>query len=280
MLRYDISPLDPEAHLFIVGITIPEPTADEQILTLPSWISGSYLIRDFAGCIQKEEAYIGETPVPIAKLDKHTWRVSTAGHQQGQDLFVYYQVTLGTAPRSHVFPDADVKANLWITLTPAVMNDGKQPISLITYPDTRFFHCNIKTLNLIPSVMASQAAKEAGCQEAVFYRPGGRVTECAHSNVHILKNGTLFTAPTDNLILPGIARAHLIASCRRLGIPADETPFTLEELFDADEVLVTSSSNLCMHADRIDGKQVGGKAPGLLESIRQDLYREFNEATA
>ncbi len=92
MLRYDISPLDPEAHLFIVGITIPEPTADEQILTLPSWISGSYLIRDFAGCIQKEEAYIGETPVPIAKLDKHTWRVSTAGHQQGQDLFVYYQV--------------------------------------------------------------------------------------------------------------------------------------------------------------------------------------------
>ena len=92
MLRYDISPLDPEAHLFIVGITIDDPTPDEQYLRLPSWIAGSYLVRDFAGCIQAEQAFLGDTPVPITKVDKCTWRVSTAGRKEGDDLYVYYQV--------------------------------------------------------------------------------------------------------------------------------------------------------------------------------------------
>ena len=164
-------------------------------------------------------------------------------------------------------------------LKPAEISDGLTPIKLITTEDTRFFHCNIKTLNLIPSVMAAQKAKEAGCQECVFYRPGGRVTECAHSNVHILKDGVLYTAPTDHLILPGIARAHLIRMCKSLGVPVSETPYTLKELFDADEVIVTSSSNLCLRACQIDGKPVGGKAPELMEKIRSSLLEEFYEVT-
>lgn len=193
------------------------------------------------------------------------------------NLFVYYQVTRGTGLRNHVFTDGP--ANLWISLTPSEIPDGKIPMRLITTEDTRFFHCNIKTLNLIPSVMASQKAKEAGCQEAVFYRPGGRVTECAHSNVHIIKDGILRTAPTDNLILPGIARAHLIRMCKKLEIPVNETAFTLDDLFSADEVIVTSSSKLCMHANEIDGKPVGGKAPELLEKLRNALIEEFKTAT-
>ena len=142
-----------------------------------------------------------------------------------------------------------------------------------------FFHCNIKTLNLIPSVVATQKAKEAGCQECVFYRPGGRVTECAHSNVHIIKDGKLVTAPTDNLILPGIARAHIIKACKKLEIPVSETPYTLDDLFNADEVIVSSSSNLCLHANEIDGKPVGGKALELLEKIRVAVLDEFYKAT-
>ncbi|MDD6615843.1 MAG: D-amino acid aminotransferase [Lachnospiraceae bacterium] len=193
------------------------------------------------------------------------------------NLFVYYQVTRGTGLRNHVFIDGP--ANLWISLTPSEIPDGKTPMRLITTEDTRFFHCNIKTLNLIPSVMASQKAKEAGCQEAVFYRPGGRVTECAHSNVHIIKDGILRTAPTDNLILPGIARAHLIRMCKKLEIPVNETAFTLDDLFSADEVIVTSSSKLCMHANEIDGKPVGGKAPELIERLRTALMEEFKTAT-
>ena len=192
-------------------------------------------------------------------------------------LFVYYQVTRGTAQRRHAFPD--VKANLWITLTPAEVSDGKTPIRLITQEDTRFFHCDIKTLNLIPSVMASQRAEVAGCDEAVFYRPGGRVTECAHSNVHILKGGVLYTAPTDNLILPGIARAHLLRACRALDIPYREDWFTLEKLFDADEVIVTSSSHLCMRANEIDGRAVGMRDGETYERLRAYLMDEFIAAT-
>ena len=193
------------------------------------------------------------------------------------NLFVYYQVTRGTGVRDHAYTKGP--GNLWIMLKPAEISDGIEPIKLITVEDTRFLHCNIKTLNLIPSCVATEKAKKAGCQEAVFYRAGGRVTECAHSNVHIIKDGKLVTAPTDNLILPGIARAHLIRMCKKLGVPVSETPYTLKELFEAEEVLVTSSSNLCLHACEIDGKPVGGKNPELLEKIRSALLGEFYEAT-
>ena len=189
------------------------------------------------------------------------------------NLFVYYQVTRGTGTRKHTFTEG--KGNLWITLTPAEISDGHTPIQLVTTEDTRFFHCDIKTLNLIPSVMASQKATEAGCAEAVFYRPGGRVTECAHSNIHILKNGILYTAPTDHLILPGIARAHLLRACSALDIPFREQAFSLQELFEADEVIVTSSSNLCLRADQIDGIRVGGKDYALYNRLREYLLTEF-----
>lgn len=193
------------------------------------------------------------------------------------NLFVYYQVTRGTGMRNHVYPEGP--GNLWITLKPAEVNEGLKPIRLITAEDTRFLHCNIKTLNLIPSCMASERARRAGCQEAVFYREGGRVTECAHSNVHILREGKLVTAPADNLILPGIARAHLIRMCKKLGIPVSETPYTLRELFEAEEVLVTSSSNFCLRAEEIDGKKVGGGNPELFETLRSALVEEFRRST-
>lgn len=193
------------------------------------------------------------------------------------NLFVYYQVTRGTGIRNHVYTEG--AGNLWVMLKPADISDGREPIKLITTEDTRFLHCNIKTLNLIPSCVASEKARKAGCQEAVFYRPGGRVTECAHSNCHIIKDGKLFTAPADNLILPGIARAHLIRKCHELGITVSETPYTLDDLFDAEEVIVTSSSNLCLHACEIDGRPVGGRQPELLEKLRSALLEEFRDAT-
>jgi len=191
--------------------------------------------------------------------------------------FVYWQVTRGTAMRNHIFPK-EGRANLWIVIYPKNIVDTYKKIKLITKPDTRFFHCNIKTLNLIPAVMASEEALEAGCDETVLHRDG-RVTECAHSNVHILKDGVFRTAPTDNLILPGIARAHLIGACRRLGIPVDETPFTVEEMMAADEVIVTSSGSLCLAAEEIDGIAVGGKAPAMLKQLQDAVVQEFMAAT-
>ncbi|MDO4325267.1 MAG: D-amino acid aminotransferase [bacterium] len=186
------------------------------------------------------------------------------------EQFVYWQVTRGTAPRTHEFPAGDVKANLWITIKPSKPVHLETPLKLITIPDTRFFHCNIKTLNLLPNVMAAEQAKRAGCQECVFHR-GDRVTECAHSNVSILKDGTFRTAPTDELILPGITRKHLIQICKDHNIPVSEEPFTIQELMEADEILVSSTTKFCSSVSEVDGIAVGGKAPELMKLL-QDCY--------
>ncbi len=193
--------------------------------------------------------------------------------------FVYWQLTRGgTGIRNHVFPDDGSKANLWIMIFQKDIADMSKKVNLITMEDTRFLHCNIKTLNLIPAVMTSENAKRNNCSEAVLHR-GDRVTECSHSNIHILKDGIFVTAPTDHLILPGIARAHLIKACKKLGIGVDETPFTVEEMMNADEVIISSSSQLGLEVGEIDGKKVGGKAQELLHAIQNEVLCEFMEAT-
>ncbi|MBV4428011.1 D-amino acid aminotransferase [Clostridium tyrobutyricum] len=216
--------------------------------------------------------------IPYTKDELKTLLIDMVKKVDAVEQFVYWQVTRGTAMRDHVFPGDDVKANIWITLEPWNIEYKQQKLKLITLEDTRFLHCNIKTLNLLPNVMAAQKAKENNCQETVFHR-GDRVTECAHSNVSIIKDGIFKTAPTDNLILPGIARAHIIKMCKRFGIPVDETPFVLNELMDADEVIVTSSGDFCMTACEIDGKPVGGKAPEIVEKLQNALVDEFLEET-
>ena len=167
-------------------------------------------------------------------------------------------------------------------IRPNHLNDPDVPIRLVTAPDTRFYHCNIKTLNLIPSVMAAQDAARRGVQETVFHRDG-IVTECAHSNVSILKNGVFYSHPNDELILRGIAKTHMIQACYRLGITVMEKPYTLDDLRAADEIIVTSSSNFCLHACELDGAPTGGKdprdpqghpgrrAPGILRLHRQNV---------
>lgn len=191
--------------------------------------------------------------------------------------FVYFQVTRSSGIRSHTY-DARVKGNLWINIFPKEINDIDKKVKLISMQDTRFFHCNIKTLNLIPSVMASQRAKEMGCDEAVFHR-NGRVTECAHSNIHIIKNGAFITAPLDCLILPGITRENLIAECKKLGVPVVERAFYLEELMFADEVIISSAGSLCLQVESIDGIKVGEKNPEILHALKQNMLEKFLRKT-
>lgn len=193
------------------------------------------------------------------------------------EQWVYVQVTRGTALRSHAFPE-DVASNLWIMLKPAEIKDTYAPMRCITREDTRFLHCNIKTLNLLPNVLATQATVEAGVDECILHR-GDIVTECAHSNLSILKNGVLITHPADHYILAGTGRAHLIAFCKRQGIEVVERPYTVEEMLDADEVIITSASALCIRVSEIDGRAVGGRAGYTLKRLQDALLQDFLDQT-
>ncbi len=194
------------------------------------------------------------------------------------DLWIYFQFSRGTAPRTHAFPQ-DTPPNLWIMIKPGSIQDTYRPLRCITIEDTRYYHCHIKTLNLLPNVLAVQATEEAGVDEAVLHR-GETVTECAHSNISIVKDNTLITHPTDQYILAGIGRAHLIASCHRFEIPVIERPFTLSELMEADEAYITSASALCMRVLEVDGVPIGGRNPTLTKRLQDDLLRDYLRATA
>ena len=193
------------------------------------------------------------------------------------ELWVYFQFSRGTDFRNHAFPE-NAKPNLWIMLRPAKIKDTYRQLRVITREDTRALHCNIKSLNLLPSVMATQACVVAGVDECILHR-GDIVTECAHSNVSILKNGTLITHPANELILAGTGRAHLMAACRHFDIPVVERPYTLEELKEADEIILTSASALCMRIVEVDGVSVGQKAPQTVKMLQDYLLADFVNAT-
>ena len=151
-------------------------------------------------------------------------------------------------------------------------------LKVMTAQDKRFEFCHIKTLNLLPNVIASQEATLKGLDEVVFHRDQ-RVTECAHSNVSILVNGVFQTAPLDNWILPGIARKYLLLASEALGFGTSETPFTVDEMLLADEVIISSSASICMVVSEIDGKAVGGKDPERLRQLQDAVYEDFYKET-
>ena len=200
--------------------------------------------------------------------------------ETNNESLLYWQITRAAdVPRNHNFPQ-NAPARLWITVTPRKLADVYRQISAISIEDIRFLMCNIKTLCLLPNVLASEKANRLGAEECIQYRAEAngiknRVTEGSHTNVHCIKDGVLYTAPLDNLILPGIARKNLIRICAKLGIPVKEEPYSLDFLRSADEVIFSSSSNFCLVATELDGKAVGGKAPTLLKKIQDALLEDY-----
>ena len=192
--------------------------------------------------------------------------------------FVYWQVSRGTGIRNHVYP-VNMEGNLWIMITPKNLADRYKEMSLITMEDTRFFHNNIKTINLIPAVQYSTNAHYKGFDECILHRGPNRVTECAHSNISIIKNGTFITAPCDEYILPGIARKHLLNACKELNIPYKEEIYSVEYLKNADEIVVSSSTNLCRRATKVDGTSCGGKDYNTFIQLQDYVYKEFEDYT-
>lgn len=190
------------------------------------------------------------------------------------EQFVYWQATRGSALRDHSFPAGEPKSNLMIMLRPVPIKPVYQPIRLVSAEDKRYLYCNMKTLNLLPSVLTAEKAARAGVDETVMHR-GDRVTECSHSNVSILKDGVFITPPADEYILPGVGRAHLIEASKTLGIPVEERIFTMQELRDADEIIVSSAGSLCLSARELDGESVGGKDPDTLRKLQDFVVADW-----
>jgi D-alanine transaminase len=216
--------------------------------------------------------------MPIKKDEFASLLYELSSKVDSPDQLIYWQVSRGTEMRSHA-PQSELTANIWVTIREKVMMPPYESAKLITFPDTRFFHCNMKTLNLLPTVMASIAAKDAGADEAIFHR-NGMVTECAHSNLCIIrKDGAVQTAPADKLILPGVTRAHMIRACKELGVRCIEENFTLEEMMNAAEVVIVTSGAQFRPVKEIDGQNVGGGAPDLVAALQEKLYGNFLKET-
>lgn len=194
----------------------------------------------------------------------------------GEEKFVYFHVSRGSGIREHAFTEG--KGNLCITIKPQKVDNVFEKMDLAVTNDYRYSYCNIKTLNLLPSVLSAQLAKDNRCEETVFVRDG-YITECSHSNISILKNGELITAPADKHILPGVTRAHLIEEARKHNIPVREEKYTLDDLYSADEIIVTSSSKMARGVKTICRKPVGGKDEERLRILRDSIYNAYLAST-
>ncbi len=188
---------------------------------------------------------------------------------------LYWQASRATARRTHAFPEGGQEPNLLITVTPKILLPPERTLKLITTDDVRGTMCHLKTLNLIPNVLANERAKEAGADEAVFVRDG-LVTEGSHTNIFILRDGELLTHPTDERILAGVTRAILLNLCEKVGVPVLEQAFSKADLFAADEVFVSSSTLGVRRAASVDGAAVGGKAAALFERLQRAYQTYFD----
>ncbi|MBI3811598.1 MAG: D-amino-acid transaminase [Nitrospirae bacterium] len=193
------------------------------------------------------------------------------------DAKVYIQITRGEAPRDHSFPKK-VHAGVIVTvrkLAPLRPELREKGASVITVPDLRWGRCDIKTINLLPNVMARQKARSAGAFEAIFVRDG-LVMEGAGTNLFAVIQGRIVTPPKGPAILPGITRDLVIAQAREAGDPLMEKGITLEELLAAGEVFLTGTTTEILPVVKVDEKTIGDGKPG---RITRRLYRQFLQTT-
>jgi len=195
-----------------------------------------------------------------------------------RDGIVYVQITRGAARRDFPFP-VGAKPTLVVT---ARSNDAArlnqlaaEGIAVVTVPDIRWGRVDIKSVALLPNVLAKQHARDEGAREAWLVDEGGRITEGASSTAWIVaSDGRLVTHPLGSDILPGITRSVVIEVIKTLGLAFEERAFTVEEAYAAREAFITSASQIVLPVVRIDGRPVGNGVPGLITtSLRRDYHR-------
>jgi D-alanine transaminase len=194
------------------------------------------------------------------------------------DGLVYIQVSRGVARRDHAFPSSGTAPSIVVTAksidiaaNERLAADG---IAVVTVPDERWTRVDIKSLSLLPNVLAKQAARAQGAREAWLVDKEGCITEGSSSNAWIInRDGKLLTRHLDHGILAGVTRAVLIESLKSHGVELEERAFTVEEAYAAREAFVTSATQAVMPVVRIDGRPIGNGEPGIVTtSLRRDYH--------
>lgn len=196
-----------------------------------------------------------------------------------RDGIVYLQITRGVAKRDHAFPPPETRPAVVVTasrIDPAKTERfAAEGIAVVTLPDNRWERVDIKSIALLPNVLAKQTAREQGAREAWFVAADGTVTEGSSSNAWIVTAGNeVVTRKADRAILKGITRTVLLDVLRDHGLTLSERPFTVDEAMAAREAFITSASQTVMPVVQIDGRPVGNGAPGLIATaLRADFHR-------
>ncbi|NRG18770.1 D-amino-acid transaminase [Rhizobiales bacterium] len=195
---------------------------------------------------------------------------------------VYLQVTRGVAKRDHYFPAGDTPPALVVTARStdprAAEKAAETGCAVITVPENRWERVDIKSIGLLPNVLAKQKAKEQGAKEAWFVDRDGNVTEGGSTNAWIVtKEGALVTRPAEAGILRGITRQVVIELAAREGIKFEERPFTVEEAKSAREAFITAASTIVMPVVRIDDTVVANGYPGAISRMLREKFHEVSE---
>lgn len=197
----------------------------------------------------------------------------------GDEATLYVEISRGAAPRTHYFPPRGTQPTFFAMASAFKPSDSRKTgTSVITQPDVRWLRCDIKTIQLLPNVLARQAAVAAGASEAIFVRDGV-VTEGTHTTVFAMVDGALRTHPANNLVLPGVTRDLVLEMARASGLRVREDAIPLAELLAADEVFLSGTTTDVTPVIAIDGRPVAGGAPGptaraLLDELLAHLHNE------
>jgi len=192
------------------------------------------------------------------------------------EALVYIQVTRGAAPRAHPFPAGAIPLELLYVqefrdpYAPARQEGG----SVLTQPDLRWDRCDIKSTNLLANVLAMQAARDAGCLEAILVLPDGTLTEGTHTSFFGVLHGQVLTRPNSHVILPGITRGLVLRLAERAGVPVREHVLKRDDLAEVSELFLTGTTSEVLPLVQVDGRPIGDGRPGPITRRLQEAYRQ------
>ena len=238
-------------------------------------------LLDSDGHYARLERSLGELrmAMPMSRVALAAVLKETLRRNRVRNGILYLQITRGVAPRDHAFPGEDVPCSVVVTARSiderALHARVQSGVGVITLPDIRWKRCDIKSVALLPNVLAKQAAREAGAFEAWLLDERGLVTEGASTTAWIVDAaGRIRTRPLSHDILPGVTRATLLRVAMERQMPVVEEPFTIAEARAALEAFISSASGVVVPVVSIDGAQIGDGAPGPIALVLRAAYFE------